>query len=256
MENKKIVILAGQGITSNIVYNSIKKDFNIEAIIFEKQVSRKTLLKKRIKKLGLWKVLGQVVFQVLVMNWLELTSKIRKAQILKQNGLDDSLPPVAKTFFVESVNDNATVKILQKLNPDLVVVNGTRIISEKILKSLSVPFINTHAGITPKYRNVHGAYWAIVNNDMENCGVTVHLVDKGIDTGSIIYQETIEIIEKDNFVTYPILQIAVGVGCLKKAINDIFEGSLIIKKRKSESALWYHPTLGQYLYHRIFHHIK
>ena len=40
-----------------------------------------------------------------------------------------------------------------------------------------------HAGITPQYRGVHGGYWAVVNNDPEHCGVTIHFVDKGIDTG-------------------------------------------------------------------------
>jgi hypothetical protein len=52
-------------------------------------------------------------------------------------------------------------------------------------------FINTHTGITLQYR-VHGAYWVLVSNDKENCGVIVDKLDQGIDT-EIITQCTIEI---------------------------------------------------------------
>jgi methionyl-tRNA formyltransferase len=41
--------------------------------------------------------------------------------------------------------------------------------------SINSKFVNIHVGITPKYRGVHGTYWALVNNDVENSGVTVHL---------------------------------------------------------------------------------
>jgi methionyl-tRNA formyltransferase len=43
-----------------------------------------------------------------------------------------------------------------------------------------------HAGITPRYRGTHGGYWVLLNNDPGHCGVTIHLVDPGIDTGSIV----------------------------------------------------------------------
>jgi methionyl-tRNA formyltransferase len=62
-------------------------------------------------------------------------------------------------------------------------------------------FINTHTGIH-KYSGVHGAYWALVSNDKENCGVIVDKLDQGIDTGEIITQCTIEISKLVNFITY------------------------------------------------------
>ena len=58
--------------------------------------------------------------------------------------------------------------ILKELNADVIVVNGCRIISKKILNNVPAKFINTHEGITPKYRGIHGCYWALVNKDKEN----------------------------------------------------------------------------------------
>jgi phosphoribosylglycinamide formyltransferase 1 len=87
---------------------------------------------------------------------------------------------------VPSVNSNVGRALLRKLAPYVLLVIGTRIIGNETLHALDAPFINYHAGITPKYRGVHGAYWACVEGDTEHCGVSVHLVDTGIDTGPVL----------------------------------------------------------------------
>ena len=249
-------MLAAEGITTNILYNSLKDEYDIEAIIIEQPVSRKELLKKRIKKLGTWTVLGQILFQVSVVPFLNFFSSNRKREILDNYNLEDSPLPEKKVVPVNSVNSPECISLIKKINPELIIVNGTRIISKEVLESTEVKFVNIHAGITPKYRNVHGAYWAIVNNDLDNCGVTVHLVDKGIDTGSIIFQQIIPVTQKDNFVTYPLLQVAEGIIFLRKALVDIFENKLAVKSNRLESKLWYHPTFWQYMYHRLVHKKK
>jgi methionyl-tRNA formyltransferase len=73
-------------------------------------------------------------------------------------------------------------------------------------------------GITPEYRGVYGAYWALLNNDVENCGVTIHKVDKGIDTGALIKQAVIQIGNRDNFKTYPVHQYGVAIGLMKQTL--------------------------------------
>jgi methionyl-tRNA formyltransferase len=250
------VMLAGKGVSTNILFHSLKNDYDIQAVILEDAVPAKEFLKKRIKKLGFWKVAGQVLFQVSIAKILNSTSLKRKKEILKKYDLDDTGIPPEKVVKINSVNNPKCIFLLEKFNPEIVIVNGTRIISKKVLQSVPVKFLNIHAGITPKYRNVHGAYWALVNNDLENCGVTVHEVDPGIDTGNIIYQKAIGVTNKDNFSTYPLLQLAEGIICLKKALADIFSNNIAFKKNNLESKIWHHPTFGQYIYHRIFFHKK
>jgi len=256
MKKHKLLILAGKGISTNILYNSLKDEYDIEAIIIERGVSRSKFLKKRIKKLGISNTLGQILFQFCIVPLLNFVSSKRKKEILEKYNLHDSPLPVNKVIEVNSVNSSACISHIKNLNAELIVVNGTRIISKDVLNSTSIKFINIHAGITPKYRNVHGAYWALVNNDTENCGVTVHLVDAGIDTGKIIYQEKIPVTSKDNFSTYPMLQLAEGIICLKKALADTFANRLTFKVNNLESKLWYHPTFLQYIYYRLVHKKK
>ena len=58
---------------------------------------------------------------------------------------------------------------------------------------------------------MHGGYWALVSGHPEACGVTVHLVDEGIDSGGILAQSVITPGPADCFVTYPLMQLGVGL---------------------------------------------
>ena len=88
---------------------------------------------------------------------------------------------------VESINDPSVIALLQQTRPELVVVLGTSIIKDPVLAAAPC-FVNLHAGITPIYRGAHGQFWAVHNRDFDNVGVTLHFVDKGIDTGAIVKQ--------------------------------------------------------------------
>ncbi|GAB4528310.1 MAG: formyl transferase [Pleurocapsa sp.] len=251
----KTVMLVGDVDTSRIVYNAIKDDFQVVEVIQEKSESIGKFLGRRIKKLGLLAVGGQVAFFV-INKLLKSTAKNRIEEIKQSFDLDTTDYPEDILRQVESANSQEVIERLKEINPDVVVVNGTRIISKKVLRSVNIPFINTHTGITPRYRGVHGGYWALVQRDAEHCGVTVHLVDPGIDTGDILYQQTIQPQTNDNFNTYPYLQYAHAIPLIKKAIRDILENKIQIKKNPLDSQLWYHPTIFEYLKYRVLAGVK
>ena len=96
----------------------------------------------------------------------------------------------------------------------------------------------------------------MANNDRQNCGVTIHLVDKGIDTGDVIDQMPISPGRTDNFSTYPIHQLGVALPRLKNIIEDILANRVSVHKAEGESRLWYHPTIFEYFYYRIFKGIR
>jgi methionyl-tRNA formyltransferase len=145
------------------------------------------------------------------------------------------------------VNSEACRSFLREQRPSVVLVMGTRLIEEAMLRAANAPFVNYHAGITPKYRGVHGAYWARAKGDAANCGVTIHLIDKGIDTGAILYQARIVPEREDNFSTYPYLQLAAGLPLLARAGEDASAGRLAPIEVDLPSKLWSHPTLWSYL---------
>lgn len=254
---KKIVMLTGKGPSTTYLYNKLIEDFNIAAVIIEEEVDKKTFLKRRAQKLGWWKVLGQVLFQGLIVPLLRKEAAKRLSEIKSIYQFKETPIHPDKLKPVKSVNDPTCIELLMEIKPEIVIVNGTRIISKKVLSSIPAVFINTHAGITPKYRGVHGGYWALVSNDYANCGVTVHLVDSGIDTGGVLYQSTISTVSTDNFCTYPSIQLGEGIKLMQQAISDAIAESLLIKKSQTtESRLWYHPTIWEYCKNRLINGIR
>ena len=259
--DKKIIMIVGDWNYPKMVYQNLQTEFNIEKIIVDNGESTSKLLKRRIKRLGIIHVIGQLLFRIIAVSYIKATSKKRFQEILDKNDIKETDFELEKTIEVTSINSEEGRKLLKKLNPDIVVIVTTRILSKKTLESINAKFINIHSGITPLYRGLHGAYWALINKDMENCGVTVHLVDEGIDTGNILYQESItdSVTSKDNFMTYTYLQLAKALPLLKKAIRDIQSNNITAKvnaKPQIDNTLFYHPTLWFYLYNRWFNGVK
>jgi folate-dependent phosphoribosylglycinamide formyltransferase PurN len=246
MENQ-IVVLGVEMSEVNAVVNFLDIKFRLKALILEEKVSKSTLIKRRIKKLGFSTVLGQLLFQVFIQKPLFILSKKRISGIIKNYRLNVQRFDETRTYRVKSVNDEDCIALLKRFSPPLVFVAGTRIISRKVLEAFpNTVFLNVHAGITPAYRGVHGGYWALYNDDREHCGVTVHLVDAGIDTGGILAQCNIAPSDDDNFCTYPWLQLAASLPMLERCIRNIADGKREIQSVNLPSRLWHHPTIWQY----------
>jgi len=248
----RIVLVCTDCDNTRILYHALRDEIPFTRIITEQPVSRKVMIKRRMKKLGIFTTISQLIFQAAVVPFVRKTSAERVNQVLEENNLKNLPLPSELVTAVETVNSDEFTQELAALSPDLVLVNGTRIISAKTLSKLNCPIINVHVGITPLYRGVHGAYWAMANNDAQNCGVTIHAIDKGIDTGAILAQGTVQPSARDNFITYPYLQFAKAIELLKKVIPSVLKGNITyLQPPAGRSRLWYHPTIWQYLANRF-----
>ena len=243
----RIVMLARNGLCPRIIYNGIASDFAPACLIVEPAPSRKQLLTRRLKRLGLFKVGGQGLLLMFRKWFLSRKSEKRMRELIVQYQLSDTPFPSHLIRHVRSVNDQEAIGELKKLQPDVVLVVGTSILSEEVLTSIDAPFINTHTGITPRYRGCNGAYWALAKQDRENCGVTVHLVDGGIDTGGVLYQDRITVGPGDDMETYLIHQMARAIPLLKSAINDVRENRITVRQGVYPSCFWTDPTLFEYV---------
>jgi folate-dependent phosphoribosylglycinamide formyltransferase PurN len=252
----KIILLSGEKQFIKYIYNGLKNTFEIEAVIFEEAESLDIIYKRRIKRVGVVEVFGQKLFDKFIINRLLVSSVPRIKEIIQYFKLDSSKIPEEKKILVNSVNDVDTIKIIQGISPDIVIVNATRILKSNLIRSITGHFINIHSGILPKYRGYSGGYWALVNNDKKNCGSTIHFIDEKIDMGSIICQETINIKSNDNYLTYAFLHVAKEIELLKKAIFLIVNNEFKLTKNKNFYKLRYGPTIWGYLFYRIVKNIK
>src|SRR5258708_13443974 len=78
-----VVLLASPGESTNIIFNAIKDEFHIEAAVIEEPVDRLELLKRRKRRLGLPTVVGQTLFQAIVVPSLRPPPRSPYAQLKK-----------------------------------------------------------------------------------------------------------------------------------------------------------------------------
>lgn len=215
-------------------------------IVVEQPLARSTLLRGRVRRLGPLQVAGQVAFMgfARVLQW---GSRPRIAELLEQHRLEPSWPEGSERIEVPSVNSPECIAAIERFKPRVILVLGTRIVDRKTLAAIKAPLINYHAGITPKYRGIHGGYWAKAEGDLENFGVTVHLVDPGIDTGAVLYQARLTPTAADNYATFPYLQLAAVLPLIEQAARDALAGKLNPQTVSLPSRLWSHPTIWSYL---------
>lgn len=248
-----LLLLAQDGPLTRIVWHALEREFGPFPVIVEGAVPTLQFLRRRVKNLGIVPVVGQVLFRSIIYPLLVWRGRSRVDALKATFELDDS-PINGAVISVRSVNSDAARQALEELDPAVIVVSGTRIIGKQTLASVRGTFINMHAGLTPRYRGVHGGYWALAEGRPELVGTTIHLVDEGIDTGGIIEQAFFDVSSQDSLATYPYLHAGAGIPLLVKAIRRAFDGQLETQQQQQvveSSKLRSHPTFWGYLANRM-----
>ncbi|MDR3071692.1 MAG: phosphoribosylglycinamide formyltransferase [Endomicrobium sp.] len=107
-----------------------------------------------------------------------------------------------KNFKDEKSFNDAMLKNLQNEGADIICLAGyTRMIGYGIIKAYPDRILNMHPALLPKFggKGMYGyhVHEAVVKAKEQESGATVHFVEKEYDTGEIIMQQAIVILDKD-----------------------------------------------------------
>jgi methionyl-tRNA formyltransferase len=246
----RIVLLTSGGPMAACVANALARRFGTITVLQEEPEPKWRILRRRARRLGMTAALGQAICGV-VLKLRTRAMRCRIGTIMTAYNLDPALPAGIDIRLIGSVNAKSCRDALRELNPDVVAVYGTRIIRRDTLRAVAAPFINYHAGINPKYRGQHPGYWALVNGDPEHAGVTVHLVDEGVDTGAVLYQARVAFTSEDDITTYQWLQMAHALPLFTAALEDALAQRLTPKRIDLPSQQWFPPTLWAYAWNGV-----
>ena len=94
---------------------------------------------------------------------------------------------------VDDINSTQVVRILERERPELLIVYGTRILRAPVLRTAQRGVLNAHCSILPEYRGVRSEFWQCHDQAYDHVGVTIHLVDEGVDTGMVLFQKRTEV---------------------------------------------------------------
>jgi phosphoribosylglycinamide formyltransferase-1 len=94
--------------------------------------------------------------------------------------------------------NQALARAVDVFHPDLVVLAGfMRIIGEPLLSSYGGRIVNTHPALLPAFPGPHGVRDALAHG-VKVTGCSVILVDAGADTGPIIAQRAVDVLDHDD----------------------------------------------------------
>lgn len=222
----KILITSNQDVSHKYFWSKIlsnnKED---EIIIFAQSHLKQNPIKKKLNFfVKIVKEHGAILF-LLFFLLKKRASQRKKRAILKffkkYINLDLLNHPKLSIYKINDVNSSASIGLLEKISPDLVIVFGGKILSSPYFKHPRYGTLHLHAGLVPWYRG--GLTWAanIVNNDYFEVGATLQEIDAGIDTGNIIYQKKVEAIPGDDEWTLYCKTIIEGTKLTLKGIQKI-----------------------------------
>ena len=93
----------------------------------------------------------------------------------------------------EKMKNPEFLETLSRWKPDVIVVTAFgRILPKVILALPPLGCVNVHASLLPKYRGAAPIQWAIIKGETET-GVTMMMMDEGMDTGPILLQASLQI---------------------------------------------------------------
>jgi hypothetical protein len=95
------------------------------------------------------------------------------------------LPDDTAVLHTSSPNSPAAEQFIKECAPDLTLALCKTLLKPEVF---SVPTRGTfvlHPGRCPEYRNAHGCFWALANDDVDKVAMTLLRIDAGVDTGPV-----------------------------------------------------------------------
>src|SRR5205809_8006446 len=141
-------------------------------------------VRREIKRVGVLRFLCVLAFRIYYLLLLVGKDRSWERQRLEEDRRTyPELSPRTLILKTSSPNSLEVEQFIRLLRPDLVIARCKTLLKESVF---SIPAKGTfviHPGICPEYRNAHGCFWALAQDDLEKVGMTLLRVDKGIDTG-------------------------------------------------------------------------
>ena len=107
---------------------------------------------------------------------------------VKKYAVDNNLPVLQP----EKLKNPEFIEILRSINADLFIVVAFRMLPEIVWTMPPLGTFNLHGSLLPKYRGAAPLNWAVINGEKET-GVTTFFLKHEIDTGDIIFRESLPI---------------------------------------------------------------
>lgn len=132
---------------------------------------------------------------------------------------------------------DALLWVLQRAQPDLICLAGyMRLLPKPIVEAFPLQVMNIHPALLPLFggKGMYGlkVHQAVIESGMKVTGCTVHFVDEGYDTGPIILQRCVSVLDNDTPETLAARLLSVEHETYIEAIRLFVQDKLRVEGRR------------------------
>ncbi len=129
---------------------------------------------------------------------------------------------------VRHLSNPETIKVLTVFQPDMICVACfSKRIPRDILDIPRLGCLNVHPSLLPANRGPEPLFWTFREGNQRS-GVTIHLMDEGMDSGAIVAQDVIEIPDGISYSELEELSSELGGKLLAKSVWDMYNGEAVL----------------------------
>ena len=175
----------------------------------------------------------------------EQLSTSRSMLPVLNSSIHSSIVDLAKTrnipvWKVRQLSSADTIKVLTIYQPDIICVACfSKRIPRDILDIPRFGCLNVHPSLLPANRGPEPIFWTFHEGSAQT-GVTIHLIDEGLDAGAIVAQEAIEIPDGISYSDLEEQTAKLGGTLLVQSVRHVYNQDAILQKQ-DESNSSYHP---------------
>lgn len=138
---------------------------------------------------------------------------------VKKFAIEHKIPILQPT----NLKNEVFIEELRRYNADLQIVVAFRMLPEIVWNMPKNGTFNLHASLLPNYRGAAPINWAIINGEDET-GVTTFFLKHKIDTGDLIFQESIAIVKDETAGSLHDKLMSLGGKLVVRTVDSIESG--------------------------------
>lgn len=211
----RLLILSSPSVFNDCIVLNLLKNF-VDVLTIQEDQNYRQVLKRNFRRKN--QSFGSKMNRLFFFIYYFLFIK-RKAEKLFVDKLEftGKLEPDYK---FKNINDPRALRAAGEFSPDLILVFGTSLLRKKWFE-LGTPIVNSHLGIIPRYRGWMSWFWAVLEENFDSVGISIHYVTRVADGGELILQDRVDIFQLEK-IDLPNLLFAV-TGLVNKNIAGAVE---------------------------------
>lgn len=182
-----IVFITTKGNAKKSFANALQRETGVVKLVVLQNEKKKSLFKRIstfYKKVGLVGIISEIYYFLSV----KLSGRKKQAlRVLSARSLDYKPEEeyLCETINTDDINEDIVYERIKSMAPDVIVIWGGYILKPRLLEVARFA-VNMHFGFVPYYRGVNGVQNAILNDDFEHIGITIHYAVPKVDAGEVI----------------------------------------------------------------------